>query len=60
MCNISLAVSLNVRRYMSPSNRYWRSSAEHYDGRDRMEYGRYSGREGGRMRFRYPARKFHF
>ncbi|XP_065884842.1 la-related protein 1B-like isoform X2 [Dysidea avara] len=43
------------KRYMSPSNRYWRSSAEHYDGRDRMDYGRYSAREGGRMRFRYPA-----
>lgn len=22
-----------------------------------MEYGRYVGREGGRMRFRYPARE---
>ena len=53
-----LYLFVHVRRYISPSNRYWRNTTEHYDGRDR-DYGggRYISRE-GRMRFRYPAREF--
>lgn len=52
-----MSLKNTCRRYISPSNRYWRNSTDHYDGRDRMDYGRYTGREGGRMRFRYPARE---